>query len=132
MMVGAVRGHVQVPLLKKAIRTSTVKGKKWSLQIQIYLNQFDQCEWYDYNKRSGLFSFLKNLNSYIYLLQETHGISRFDDWEVLSFLNPGATMSCGVTILLSPNFKAKILACKLDFEGRVLVLSFLFELKYLI
>ena len=61
------------------------------------------------NKRLQFLSFLKNLNSDVYLLQETHGMSKFTEWDGLSFFNSGTNSSCGVAVLFNPTFNNLII-----------------------
>lgn len=82
-----------------------------------------------FSKRSQLISFLKYQNCNIYLLQETHGISKLEGWEGFSIFNPGTNLSCGVTILFSSSFNPKILDTKLD--SRILSVKFLITIRFL-
>ena len=78
-----------------------------------------------FSKRSLFFFFLKNLESDINLLQETHKMSKFPECEGFS-LNFGTHSSYGITILFNPSL-SKTLDTKPDYDGLNLSLKLSFQ-----
>ena len=54
-------------------------------------------------------------------------MSKFTEWDGLSFFNSGTNSSCGVAVLFNPTFNFKLLDTKRDYDGRILSLKFSFQ-----
>ena len=84
----------------------------------------------DFKKRKDVFGYLRNLNSNIYCLQDTHIVDNDErliraQWGYNIYMSQGRTDSRGVLNLLNNNFEYEITMSYKDAVGNLLMLSIL-------
>ena len=82
-------------------------------------------------KRRSIFSFLKDQNYQIYLLQETFSEPNDEsiwksEWRGAIFFSHGSTHSKGVSILINPSSKLIVEATGKDLEGRIISVNLIY------
>ena len=88
----------------------------------------------DFKKRKDVFGYLRNLNSNIYCLQDTHIVDNDErliraQWGYNISMSQGRTDSRGVLNLFNNNFEYEITKSYKDAVGNLLILSIIIQKK---